>query len=635
MSLVDSFEKIAVQIFDNDKTASAHVAREISDLIRQKQKEGKTCVLGLATGSSPKTLYKELINLHRTEGLSFKNVVTFNLDEYFPIEPDALQSYHRFMDVHLFDHIDINKANTHVPDGTIEKNDVRAYATDYEMKIELAGGIDYQVLGIGLNGHIGFNEPGSGRQSGTRLVALDNTTRLANAYEFSSVAQVPRLAITVGINTILKAKKIALLAWGLHKSPVIRASVEGSMTDHVPASFLQEHNNCTFFLDEGAAQELTRYKSPWLTGEIEWNEKQIRKAVCGRALELAKPVLMLTANDDNNYGLSDLMVKYGSAYDINLRVFNGMRDTITGWPGGKYSEEVPRHPERKDPKSKRVIIFSPHPDDDIISMGGTFIRLHEQGHDVHIGYQCSGNIAVSDEFVMRQIDFAVEFDSIFEIDKSRANSIWQDAGAFIQTKKSNQKDTEEIRAIKGLIRRTEARATCRYVGIKDENIHFMNLPFYETGLIEKNPAGEADILQTMELIREVKPHQIFAAGDFADPHGTHKVCFDILFEALRRLKAANDESVSECWLWLYRGAWAEWDLWDVDMAIPMSPDQVIQKRNGIFIHQSQKDGVVFQGSDSREFWQRAEERNAGTAEMYDRLGLPKYAALEAFVRWEY
>ena len=635
MSLVDSFEKIPVEIYENDSIASAQVAREISDLIRLKQREGKPCVLGLATGSTPKTLYKELVKLHRDEGLSFKNVITFNLDEYYPIEPEAPQSYHNFMKVQLFDHIDIDKSNTHVPDGTIEKNDVRSYAATYEKKIELAGGIDYQVLGIGLNGHIGFNEPGSGRHSGTRLVALENTTRLANTYEFNSIADVPRLAITVGINTILKAKKIVLLAWGLRKSPVIQKSVEGNVSDQVPASFLQEHGNCKFVLDEGAAQELTRFKTPWLTGEIEWTEKTIRKAVCSMALEAGKPILMLTSNDYNNHGLSDLMVKFGSVHDINLRVFNGMRDTITGWPGGKYSETVPRHPERREPRSKRVIIFSPHPDDDIISMGGTFIRLHEQGHEVHVGYQASGNIAVSDEFVMRQIDFAVEFDSIFGIDRSRANKIWNDAKGFIKTKKSNQKDTEEIRAIKGLIRRTEARATCRYVGISDDNIHFMNLPFYETGLIEKNPPGEDDIRITMELLQKVKPHQIFAAGDFADPHGTHKVCFDILYEALKRLKAANDESLKDCRLWLYRGAWAEWDLWDVDMAIPMSPDQVIQKRNGIFIHQSQKDGVVFQGSDSREFWQRAEERNAATSDLYDRLGLPKYAALEAFVQWPY
>lgn len=635
MSLVDSFEKIPVQIFENDKNASAFVAREIANLIRQKQSEGRQCVLGLATGSTPKTLYAELIKLHKNEGLSFKNVVTFNLDEYYPIEPEALQSYNRFMRVHLFNHIDIDLANTHVPDGTIEKNDIRNYAALYEKKIEQAGGIDLQVLGIGLNGHIGFNEPGSSRHSVTRMVALDNTTRLANAYEFPNMSQVPRLAITTGISTILHAKRIILLAWGVHKAAIIRRAVEGHVTEQVPASILQEHDNCTFVMDEVAAQELTRYKSPWLTGEIDWNEKSIRKAVCNMALENGKPILMLTNDDYNNYGLSDLLVKLGNAYEINLRVFNGMRDSITGWPGGKFAEDLPRHPERKEPKSKRVIIFSPHPDDDIISMGGTFIRLHEQGHDVHVGYQTSGNIAVSDEFVMRQIDFAVEFDETFSLDKSRANNIWNEARDFIKTKKSHQKDTEEIRSIKGMIRRTEARATCRYVGIKDENIHFMNLPFYETGLIEKNPPGEEDVQIHMDLIRKVKPHQIFAAGDFADPHGTHKVCFDIVMEALQRLKAENDPSVAECWLWLYRGAWAEWDLWDVEMAIPMSPDQVVQKRNGIFIHQSQKDGVVFQGSDSREFWERAEERNAGTADLYDKLGLPKYAAMEAFVRWPF
>lgn len=635
MSLVDSFEKIPVQIFEDDKKASAYVAREIANLIIHKQKEGKHCVLGLATGSTPKTMYAELVKLHKNEGLSFKNVITFNLDEYYPIEPDALQSYNRFMQVHLFSQVDIDPANTHVPDGTINKDDIRAYAASYEKKIEDAGGIDLQVLGIGLNGHIGFNEPGSSRHSVTRMVALDNSTRLANAYEFPNMSQVPRLAITTGINTILRAKRVVLLAWGMHKAHIIRRAVEGHVSEVVPASILQEHENCTFVMDEVAAQELTRNKSPWLTGEIDWNEKSIRKAVCNMALDSGKPILMLTNDDYNNHGLSDLLVKLGNAYEINLKVFNGMRDSITGWPGGKFSEELPRHPERREPKSKRVIIFSPHPDDDIISMGGTFIRLHEQGHDVHVGYQTSGNIAVSDEFVMRQIDFAVEFDETFSIDKSRANSIWNDAREFIKTKKSHQKDTEEIRSIKGMIRRTEARATCRYVGIKDENIHFMNLPFYETGLIEKNPPSEEDVQIHMELIRKIKPHQIFAAGDFADPHGTHKVCFDIVMEALQRLKAQNDPSVAECWLWLYRGAWAEWDLWEVEMAIPMSPDQVIQKRNGIFIHQSQKDGVVFQGTDSREFWERAEERNAGTSDLYDKLGLPKYAAMEAFVRWQF
>jgi glucosamine-6-phosphate deaminase len=635
MSHIDSFEKIPVAIFADDKQASTYVAHEIADLIRQRQNEGRNCVLGLATGSTPKTLYAELVRMHKEDGLSFRNVITFNLDEYYPIEPDALQSYNRFMKTHLFDHIDIDPANTHIPKGTINKNDIRPYALDYENKMEKAGGIDLQILGIGLNGHIGFNEPGSSRYSITRMVALDNSTRLANAYEFPNITHVPRLAISMGISTILKARRILLMAWGEHKAPIIRKAVEEHVTEHVPASILQEHHHCQFVLDETAGHELTRFKSPWLTGEIEWNEKMIRKAVCHMAFDMGKPLLMLTNNDYNNSGLSDLLVKYGNAYDINIRVFNGLRDTITGWPGGKYSEVIPRHPERKEPQSKRVIIFSPHPDDDIISMGGTFIRLKEQGHDVHVGYQCSGNIAVTDEFVMRQLHFAVEFDEIFEIDKSRATNIWNEASAFIANKKSYQKDTPEIRAIKGLIRRTEARATCQYVGLKDENIHFMNLPFYETGLIEKNPPGEDDIKITMDLIRKIKPHQIFAAGDFADPHGTHKVCFDIIFEALKRLKAQGDESIKDCWLWLYRGAWAEWDVWDIEMAIPMSPDQVIQKRNGIFIHQSQKDGVVFQGSDSREFWERAEDRNAGTAEIYSKLGLPKYAAMEAFVKWDY
>jgi glucosamine-6-phosphate deaminase len=634
MSLIDSFEKIPVNIFENDKTASVFVAGEIAKLIKQKQSLGLPCVLGLATGTTPKALYKELVRLHKEERLSFKNVISFNLDEYYPIEPEAMQSYHNFMHRHLFNHVDIDKNNIHIPDGTIDKNEVRAYAMAYEAKIEAVGGIDYQVLGIGLNGHIGFNEPGSGRFSSTRIIALDNTTRLANLYEFSNITKVPRLAITVGIQAILKAKQIVLLAWGSRKAHIIRKSVEGSITEYVPASFLQEHPNCSFVIDEGASQELTRNKSPWLCGEIEWTEQQIRKAVCSMALEVEKPILMLTNNDYNNFGLSELMVKFGSSYDINLRVFNGMRDTITGWPGGKFSEDLPRHPERKEPKSKKVLLFSPHPDDDIISMGGTFIRLKDQEHDVHVAYQTSGNIAVSDEFVMRQIDFAVSFDTLFGIDKSRSNRIWNDASAFINQKKSNQKDSDEIRAIKGLIRKTEARATCRYVGIEEENIHFLDLPFYETGLIEKNPPSKVDVDITVELLRSVQPHQIFAAGDFADPHGTHKVCFDIIIDALAYCKAENDEWLKTCRLWLYRGAWAEWDCWDIEMAVPMSPDQVIQKRNGIFIHQSQKDGVVFQGSDSREFWQRAEERNAGTAELYNKLGLPKYAALEAFVQWK-
>lgn len=633
--MIDAFEKIPVQIHENNKAAAISVAKEIAELIKQKAAEGKSCVLGMATGSTPKTLYAELVRMHREEGLSFKNVISFNLDEYFPMKPDAPQSYHTFMHKQLFDHVDILKENIHIPDGTIDKSTAIAYAASYEAKIVAAGGIDYQILGIGLNGHIGFNEPGSSRNSGTRIIALDNSTRLANAYEFNSTADVPRLALTMGIASILNSKKIALLAFGESKANIIKESVEGQITDTIPATFLQEHPNCIFHLDEASASRLIRNDAPWLTGHIEWDEKLIRKAVCSMAMNLRKPLLMLTKEDYHKEGLSELIEKLGGVSEANLRVFNGLRDTITGWPGGKPMEDVPRHPERRNPAQKRVIIFSPHPDDDIISMGGTFMRLVQQGHDVHVGYQTSGNIAVSDEFVMRQIDFAVEFDSFFEIDKSLAGMIWKDAASFIKTKKAHDKDTPEIRSIKGMIRRTEARATCRYVGVKDENIHFMNLPFYETGLIQKNPPSEADIQIHVDLIREVKPHQIFAAGDFADPHGTHKVCFDVMYAALKRLKAEGDPSVADCRLWLYRGAWAEWNIWELDMAIPMSPDQVLQKRNGIFIHQSQKDGVVFQGTDSREFWQRAEDRNAGTAKLFDCLGLPQYAALEAFMQFDY
>lgn len=631
MDLLDSFEHIPVEIYPDARSGSLAAAREIAALIRYKQSREEPCVLGLATGSTPKNLYAELVRMHREEGLSFRNMIAFNLDEYYPIEPDALQSYNRFMWDQLFKHIDIPGDQVHIPDGTVPKEKVKEYCEAYEHSIEEAGGIDLQLLGIGNNGHIGFNEPGSHINSRTRLIALDNSTRVANAYEFAHMSQVPRLALTVGIGRIMKARSILLLAWGQHKASVVRRSVEGHSSDQVPASLLQQHPDCKFILDEQAASELTRFMSPWLTGDCEWNPTMIRKAVCNLALETRKPILMLTDHDYNDNGLSDLLVQFGTAYDINLMVFNGMKDCITGWPGGKPHVQIPEHPERSEPASKRVILFSPHPDDDIISMGGTFIRLVEQGHEVHVAYQTSGNIAVSDEFVLRFIDFAVGFDEIFGIDKSRASSIMEDARAFLRMKKTSQVDAPDIRSIKGLIRRCEAKATCRYVGLPEDQVHFLNLPFYETGSIEKSPSGEEDIRITMELIRSIKPHQIFAAGDLADPHGTHKVCLDIIKESINRLR--DEPFMKDCRVWLYRGAWQEWEVYEIGMAIPMSPDQVIQKRNGIFIHQSQKDVVVFQGSDSREFWQRAEERNAATADLYDRLGLPKYAALEAFVRY--
>ena len=633
--MVESFEKISCHICKDLKEGSAYVAKEVADLIREKQKKKVKCVLGLATGSTPKTFYAELVRLHKEEGLSFKNVVTFNLDEYYPIDKDAIQSYNAFMNRVLFNHIDIDPENIHIPNGEIEKGSVKEHCSEYEKQIEEAGGIDLQILGIGNNGHIGFNEPGSSLYSRTRLVTLDNSTRLANAYEFANISEVPRLAITMGISTILKAKRVVLMAWGTGKAPIVQKAVEGNVTEQVPASLLQQHHDCLFVIDDMAAAELTRNKSPWLTGDIEWTSRMIKKAVVYMALKTGKPVLSLTNMDYNEQGLGDLLVEKGDAYEINLQVYYMLRDSITGWPGGKPNAVIPAHPERSVPYPKRVIIFSPHPDDDIISMGGTFQRLHDQGHDVHVGYQTSGNIAVTDEFVTRFLDFAVGFEEIAGIDTSKSNRILQDAQQYLSQKKKNQPDSAEIRAIKGLIRRCEARATCRYVGIPDENIHFQNLPFYETGEIEKKPMGEEDVRITMELLQKVKPHQVYCAGDFADPHGTHIVCFNVVLESLKRLKASGESWINDCWLWLYKGAWQEWNIEEIEMAIPMSPDQVMKKRYGIFIHQSQKDAVPFQGSDAREFWQRAEERNAATAKLYADLGLTHYAAMEAFVRWHY
>ena len=425
------------------------------------------------------------------------------------------------------------------------------------------------------------------------------------------------------------------MAWGQSKAPVVQKSAEGHVTEHIPASLLQQHSDCMFVLDEAAAAELTRFKSPWLTGDCDWTPQMIRKAVINTALKLEKPVLSLTNADYKDSGLGELLVEKGDAYEINLQVYYMLRDSITGWPGGKPDFVLPNHPERSTPFPKRCIIFSPHPDDDIISMGGTFQRLHDQGHEVHVAYQTSGNIAVTDEFVTRFLDFAVGFEEMMDIDATRSRAILEEARNYLKEKKKSQVDTPEIRAIKGLIRRCEAKATCRFVGLDDSRAHFMNLPFYETGTIEKNPMGEEDVEITIELLRRLKPHQVYCAGDLADPHGTHKVCLDIVFEALRRIREDGDDWIKDCWMWLYKGAWQEWDLSEIEMAIPMSPDQVLKKRHGIFIHQSQKDMVPFQGSDAREFWQRAEDRNANTANQFAALGMTKYAAMEAFVRWKY
>ena len=628
-----TYEKIPTHIYADAKAASRAVAHEIADLIRQKQTEGKPAVLGLATGSSPKTVYAELVRMHREEGLSFHNVVTFNLDEYYPMEPTSLQSYWRFMREQLFDLVDIPDGNYHVPEGNITSDQVSQYAKRYDAEIEAAGGLDFQLLGIGGNGHIGFNEPGSLVNSHTRLMMLDNSTRAAASADFGGLPKTPRKAITMGVSSILNARRVVLLAWGERKASVIRGAVEGLVTELNPASYLQTHRNALFVIDEAAASELTRMKTPWLVDSVMWDNRMMKKALTYLSLALDKPILKLTDRDYNDNGMSDLLAQYGQAYDINIDIFNQLQHTITGWPGGKPNADDTNRPERAEPAHKRCLIFSPHPDDDIISMGGTFQRLVDQKHDVHVGYQTSGNIAVADDEALRFADYVVDFNSKFGIDSPEATRIFQDAAESLRTKGDTEMDSAEVRYVKGLIRMGEAKSTCRFVGIPVENAHFMNMPFYETGKVTKKPLSEDDVQIVMALIEEIKPHQIYAAGDLADPHGTHKVCLDAVLEAVRRLK--DRDFMQDCWVWLYRGAWAEWGIHEIEMAVPMSPDQVMKKRLGIFKHQSQKDGVVYQGTDAREFWQRAEDRNRDTADLYNRLGLSEYEAMEAFVRWHF
>jgi glucosamine-6-phosphate deaminase len=628
-----AFEKIPVKIFKGSDDGSQFVAAEIANLIKKRNSEGKPTILGLATGSTPTRVYAELVRLHKSEGLSFKNVFSFNLDEYYPMQPDSLQSYVRFMNEHLFNHIDIPKGNVHIPDGTLPKDKVADFCREYEKKIDDLGGIDIQVLGIGRTGHIGFNEPGSTEKSFTRLVTLDQVTRIDAASDFFGEENVPRKAITMGVGSILKAKRTIMMAWGEGKARVIKKAVEGPVTDQIPSSFLQKHSNCLVVLDEAASSELVRIKTPWILDSIEWNDTLIRKAVVWLCQTLKKPVLKLTNHDYMEHGMGDIITEYGSAYQVNIKVFNYLQHTITGWPGGKPNADDTYRPERATPFPKRVIIFSPHPDDDVISMGGTFIRLVDQGHEVHVAYQTSGNIAVFDDDAVRFADFVRDFNTQFGLSKNDGEKFYKQVVDSIKKKGPGQNDSAEVMAIKGLIRRGEAKAGGRYVGIPDEQMHFLDMPFYETGAVKKKPLGEEDIKITMDIIRQVKPHQIYAAGDLSDPHGTHRVCLAAVMEACRRLK--NEAWMKDCWVWLYRGAWQEWDIDQIEMAVPLSPEELMRKRRAVFKHQSQKDSAMFPGSDKREFWMRAEDRNHATAEAYNLLGLAEYEAMEAFVRWKY
>jgi glucosamine-6-phosphate deaminase len=629
------YEKVPVKIYATDDEASLVVAKRVATIIKQKQAEGKQAVLGLATGASPVKVYQELIRLHKEEGLSFSNVVTFNLDEYYPIQPDAAQSYVRFMKEQLFNHVDINMANVNIPDGTLAEELIAPFCLGYEQKINSYGGIDIQLLGIGRTGHIGFNEPGSAPNSGTRLVTLNDLTRHDASKDFGAKENVPTKAITMGIGTIFKAREIILMAWSGKKASIIKQAVEGSISPDVPATYLQTSDRVEFVIDQDASVDLTRFNLPWLVKDCVWDDMLIKKAVIWLAKTLNKPILKLTETDYNNNGMSQLATEFGPVYNININIFNKIQHTITGWPGGKFNADDSQRPERANPAVKRSIVFSPHPDDDVISMGGTFIRLADQGHEVHVAYQTSGNTAVWDDDVLRYIEFAMDFARSQSQDAAYLEGLYESMVDFVRTKQPNQSDTAAIRTVKGLIRKGEAIAGARLAGLKDERIHFMNLPFYDRSKFEKNISFEDDVKQTMQLLQEVKPHQIFTAGDFADPHGTHKICFEILLEAFTRVRNLGEEWAKDCWIWLYRGAWHEFEIHEIEMAVPLSPQEVLRKRLAIFKHQSQKDVPVFPGDDAREFWVRAEHRTQETADMYNKLGLAEYEAIEAFVRWKF
>lgn len=620
------YEKLHNVIVSSAAKGSELIAQEIADIIRAKQAKGKNCVLGLATGSSPLSVYAELVRMHKEEGLSFQNVVSFNLDEYWPMGKENLQSYHYFMHENLFDHIDIKPENIHIPDGEVKANQVRTYCQAYEAKIEAAGGLDFQLLGIGRTGHIGFNEPGSNQNSRTRLVNLDHITREDAAEGFQGLEYVPKRAITMGIATVLSAKRIVLMAWGQKKSEVVQQAIEGTVTSQLPSSFLQMHKNTTLVLDEEAAAELTRIKTPWIVQTCEWNDKLKYQAVVWLCRKTGKSVLKLTESDYNENALADLL-ETQSVYDLNIEIFNRLQHTITGWPGGKPDADDSHRPERARPKSKRVIIFSPHPDDDVISMGGTLDRLISQGHEVHVAYQTSGSIAVSNQEALKFIEVACDM-----MLGAESNTL-RELRAKIDKLKDGEIPSAEIRNLKTIIRQREAIAATRYLGLPDENVHFLKLPFYETGAVKKAPISQDDIDIMNHLIKSIRPHQIYAAGDLADPHGTHRLCIDALQQSLSQLR--KEPFLKDCWVWLYRGAWHEYEPYEIDMAVPMSPAQVRRKRRAIFFHQTQKDGVMFQGNDPREFWVRAEDRNRETADIYRQLGLSDYAAIEAFKRYYY
>lgn len=632
-SVLTRFEKIPTNICETVEEGVGSVVDEIVRKIQERQRDGKFCTLAMGTGASLRPLFAELVRRHKEEGISYRNVVLFNLYEYYPLTEPKNSSFNQLNELFV-SHIDIDPQNVFTMNGTIPQDAVVEHCHLYEQRIKTYGGIDIAVMGIGREGNIAMNEPGSTAASVTRLILIDSVSR-AEAARNLGVDKLPPCSITMGINTIMEARKVYLLAWGEEKADIIKSAVEDKISDTLPASYLQMHQNATVFVDLPTAAHLTRIQRPWLVTSCEWNDKLIRSAIVWLCMLTKKPILKLTNKDYNENGLSELLALYGSAYNVNIKIFNDLQHTITGWPGGKPNADDTYRPERAKPFPKRVVVFSPHPDDDVISMGGTLRRLVQQGHEVHVAYETSGNIAVGDEEVVRFMHFINGFNQLFD---GNQNETIKDKYAEIKTffgqKKEGDMDSRDILTIKGLIRRGEARTACTYNQIPLDRCHFLDLPFYETGRIEKNPISEADVEIVLDLLRKVKPHQIYVAGDLADPHGTHRVCTDAVFAAIDEEKNAGAEWLNDCRIWMYRGAWAEWEIENIEMAVPLSPEELRAKRNSILKHQSQMESAPFLGNDERLFWQRSEDRNRGTAALYDSLGLACYEAMEAFVEYK-
>jgi len=624
------YEKVPTLIYENISRASRKVAREIVKELQKKQQIGEKFILGLSDGSSPVSVYEELIRMHKEEGISFNNLVVFNTYEFYPIV-DVTSCIQSIKEVFL-NQIDIDPANIYSLDATVEKDLIGDKCEEYEQKLHELGGLDFLLLGLGSKGNMALNMPGSNRNSNTRLVLLDGDSRKDAISIFGTLDKVPPSALTIGLSDMLEAKKIMLVAWGEEKAESIKTMVEGAITETVPASFLQTHENVSAVIDISAGEDLTRISTPWLVTNCEWSNKLIRRAIVWLCNKVNKPILKLTNKDYQDNSLSELLTLFGSAYNANIKVFNELQHTITGWPGGKPDADDTYRPERAKPFPKKVIVFSPHPDDDVISMGGTFQRLINQGHQVHVAYETSGNIAVGDEEVIRYLSvmnhmcerFGSHNQDLVEQNNRMLN--------FLLHEKTNDDiDTPDILYLKGRIRREEATTADRYMGVPNNNIHFLDLPFYETGRVKKNPISEKDVEIVKDFIESVKPHQMYVAGDLADPHGTHKVALNAVLAAVDLLK--DEEWFKDCRIWMYRGAWMEWEIDHIEMAVPLSPEELRQKRNSILKHQSQMESAPFLGDDERLFWQRSEERNKATAEMYWKLGLASYEAIEAFVEY--